>query len=57
VALIASISSLNTGENGFWAEILTGNEQGNNRRGNRENILTNRCRGSPGLFFKFFRER
>jgi hypothetical protein len=36
---------VNTGENGFWAEILTGKEQGNNRRGNGENILTNRCRG------------
>ena len=31
-----------TGVNGFRPEIVTGNEQGNNRRDNRENVVRNR---------------
>jgi hypothetical protein len=33
---------LKAGLNGFWPQIVTGNEQGNNRRDNRENMPVNR---------------
>jgi hypothetical protein len=32
-------SHVNTGVNGLWLEIVTGNEQGNNRGDNREFVL------------------
>ena len=35
-------ASVNTGVNGFPAEIVTEDEQGNNRRDNRENMQGNR---------------
>jgi hypothetical protein len=35
-------SRINTGVNSFWVEIVTGDEQGNNRRDNREKMLKNR---------------
>lgn len=37
----------NTGASGFWPEIVTGNEQGNNRRDNRENMAQNRLINCP----------
>jgi len=37
---------VNTGASGFWLEILAGNEQGNNRRDNRERIID--CTEFPG---------
>jgi hypothetical protein len=36
------LSLINTGVNGFQPEIVTGNEQGKNRRDNRENMSQNR---------------
>lgn len=44
-ALECSLPRKNSGVSGFQAEIVTGNEQGNNRRGNREGMPRNRSVG------------
>jgi hypothetical protein len=47
---------VNAGVNGFQLEIVTGNEQGKNRRDNRENVRSNRKPWPAPVMTVFFNE-